>query len=118
MRMLFVLGFLTAQAWGCSCGGSPTGNPPWLTDLVNGNGTSNILIVWDHGRTPGCAYSSYAAPRGPWGFDGRETTAEIAAAPITHYPARHGGTFNVVFCDGHVTNMVQNDLLKNLFYAR
>ena len=24
------------------------------------------MIVWDHGRTPGCANSTIAAPRGPW----------------------------------------------------
>jgi prepilin-type N-terminal cleavage/methylation domain-containing protein/prepilin-type processing-associated H-X9-DG protein len=90
-----------------------------LIDIVNGNGTSNVIIVWDHGKTPGCAYSTYAAPRGPWGFDGRETPAELAASPITHYPMRHsGGTFNVLFCDGHVVNMTQNDLMKILFYAR
>jgi len=28
MRILFVLGFLAAQAWGCSCAASPTGTPP------------------------------------------------------------------------------------------
>jgi prepilin-type N-terminal cleavage/methylation domain-containing protein/prepilin-type processing-associated H-X9-DG protein len=89
-----------------------------LTDLINGNGSSNILIVWDHGKTPGCAYSSYAAPRGPWLFDGRETAAEIVAGPITHYPPRHSGVFNVLFCDAHVSAMTPNDLMKNLFLAR
>ena len=88
-----------------------------LTDLINGNGSSNIVIVWDHGKTPGCAYSTYAAPRGPWGFDGRETPTEIAAGPVTHYPLRHTRTFNVLFCDGHVRNMVLADLMKELFYA-
>jgi prepilin-type N-terminal cleavage/methylation domain-containing protein/prepilin-type processing-associated H-X9-DG protein len=88
-----------------------------LTDLINGNGSSNILIVWDHGKTPGCAYSTYAAPRGPWGFDGRETPTELAAAPVTHYPARHTNTFNVLYCDGHVRSLVANDLMKDLFYA-
>ncbi len=33
--------------------GGPNGKR--LVDLTNGNGTSNILLVWDHGRTPGCA---------------------------------------------------------------
>jgi prepilin-type N-terminal cleavage/methylation domain-containing protein/prepilin-type processing-associated H-X9-DG protein len=97
-----------------------TGGPNGLRliDITNGNGTSNVVIVWDHGKTPGCAYSTYAAPRGPWAFDGRETPAELAVAPLTHYPTRHNGTFNVLFCDGHVMNMVQNDLMKILFYAR
>jgi prepilin-type processing-associated H-X9-DG protein len=67
---------------------------------------------------PGCAYSKFAAPRGPWGFDGRETKADQAAAPKTHYPARHVGVFNVLFCDGHVESMGENELMKELFYAR
>jgi prepilin-type N-terminal cleavage/methylation domain-containing protein/prepilin-type processing-associated H-X9-DG protein len=97
-----------------------TGGPNGLRliDVVNGNGSSNVLIVWDHAKTPGCAYSSVAAPRGPWGFDGRETPAETAAAPVTHYPARHSNVFNVLWTDAHVSSMVQNDLMKNLFYAR
>jgi prepilin-type N-terminal cleavage/methylation domain-containing protein/prepilin-type processing-associated H-X9-DG protein len=94
--------------------GGPNGHR--LDDLVNGNGTSNIVIVWDHGKTPGCAYSTYAAPRGPWLFDSRETPAEIAVGPTTHYVTRHIGTFNVLFCDGHVTNMTPIDLFKSLFY--
>ena len=44
--------------------GGPNGKT--LDHLTNGNGTSNIVIVWDHGRTPGCANSTIAAPRGPW----------------------------------------------------
>jgi prepilin-type N-terminal cleavage/methylation domain-containing protein/prepilin-type processing-associated H-X9-DG protein len=88
-----------------------------LTDLINGNGSSNIMIVWDHGRTPGCAYSSYAAPRGPWGFDGRETATENANTYKTHYPLRHSNNFNVLFSDGHVVTMYPNDLAKKLFYA-
>ncbi len=88
-----------------------------LDQLTNGNGTSNIVIVWDHGKTPGCAYSSVPAPRGPWGFDGREMPSELAQTFVTHYPLRHANTFNVLFCDGHVLNMVQDNLMKNLFYA-
>jgi prepilin-type N-terminal cleavage/methylation domain-containing protein len=48
--------------------GGPIGQN--LVQLTNGNGSSNILIVWDHGNTPGCADSTHAAtsanPRGPW----------------------------------------------------
>jgi prepilin-type N-terminal cleavage/methylation domain-containing protein/prepilin-type processing-associated H-X9-DG protein len=95
--------------------GGPNGKR--LTDLINGNGSSNIVIVWDHGKTPGCAYSTYVAPRGPWLFDGREMASDIAAAPLVHYPRRHTALFNVLFCDGHVISMQQNDLFKNLFYA-
>jgi prepilin-type processing-associated H-X9-DG protein len=90
--------------------GGPSGKR--LTDLTTGNGSSNVLIVWDHGRTPGCANSTRAAPRGPW---------KPFADPndVTHYPQRrHTGVFNVLFCDGHATGMTQNDLGDSLFYAQ
>ncbi len=89
--------------------GGPNGMP--LVQLTNGNGSSNVMIVWDHGRTPGCANSTVAAPRGPW-------TPFANANDTTHYPARrHGGVFNVLFCDAHVQAMVQGDLTDQLFYA-
>lgn len=81
-----------------------------IDDLTTGNGASNIMIVWDHSRTPGCANSKIAAPRGPW-----KPYTDSAAA--THYPLRHSGTFNVLFCDGHVTNMKQTDIVDSLFLA-
>src|SRR3954471_23737714 len=38
MRVLLVLGFFAAKAWGCSCAGSPVGNPAcqsaWQHDAV------------------------------------------------------------------------------------
>src|SRR5258708_24462301 len=50
MRMLFVLGFLAAQAWGCSCAVSPTGTPPcqsaWRYDAVF---TGTVLEITDPG---------------------------------------------------------------------
>lgn len=89
--------------------GGPNGRR--LVELTNGNGTSNILIVWDHGRTPGCANSKIAAPRGPW-------TPFLNNNDTTHYPVqRHEGVFNALFCDGHVAALTQTDLLSNLFYA-
>lgn len=90
--------------------GGPSGQR--LTDLINGNGSSNILIVWDHGRTPGCANSKIAAPRGPW-------KPYADATDAVHYPQlRHGGIFNVLYCDAHVGGMTQNDLGDALFLAR
>jgi prepilin-type N-terminal cleavage/methylation domain-containing protein/prepilin-type processing-associated H-X9-DG protein len=88
--------------------GGPNGKR--LTDLTNGNGSSNIIIVWDHSKTPGCANSNVIAPRGPW-------KPYTDAAAQTHYPLRHTNTFNVLFCDDHVANMVQTDLMDSLFYA-
>jgi prepilin-type N-terminal cleavage/methylation domain-containing protein/prepilin-type processing-associated H-X9-DG protein len=95
-------------AYQCSYGmnytsGGPNGKS--LIQLTNGNGTSNILIVWDHGKTPGCADSTHAAtpanPRGPWPFPD-------ATSPRTHYPdERHTNSFNVLYCDGHTTPMTE-----------
>jgi len=103
----------TGAAYQCSYGmnyvnGGPNGKT--LVELTNGNGSSNILIVWDHAKTPGCANSTTAAPRGPW-------KPYTNAAAQTHYPLRHTNTFNVLFCDDHVTNMTQGDLFDQLFYA-
>jgi prepilin-type N-terminal cleavage/methylation domain-containing protein/prepilin-type processing-associated H-X9-DG protein len=103
------------QTFQCSYGmnyvsGGPNGKR--LLDLTNGNGSSNVLIVWDHGRTPGCANSAIAAPRGPW-------MPYTNATDTTHYPAkRHSGVFNVLYCDGHTAPITQMDLATPLFYAQ
>ncbi len=95
--------------------GGPNGrrlNDLRLNDLTNGNGSSNIMLVWDHAKTPGCANSNVVAPRGPW-------APYTGAAAATHYPAdRHVGVFNVLFCDAHVDSLTQNDLQDRMFYAQ
>lgn len=89
--------------------GGPNGQS--LGHISNGRGTSNVVIIWDHARTPGCANSTIAAPRGPW----KPYTGSAAA---THYPLRHGGFFNVLFCDGHVIPMQQTELTDELFTVK
>jgi prepilin-type N-terminal cleavage/methylation domain-containing protein/prepilin-type processing-associated H-X9-DG protein len=104
------------QDFQCSYGmnyvtGGPSGKR--LTDMINGS--SNIVIVWDHGRTPGCANSTIAAPRGPWQQPGGGFVLDTDS---THFPVRrHEGVFNILFCDGHVQSIRQTDLLTALFYA-
>ncbi len=93
--------------------GGPNGRS--LVELTNGNGSSNIMIVWDHGKTPGCADSTHAAtpsnPRSPWPFP--DTTN-----PRTHYPdERHMNMFNVLYCDGHVLAVSEIDLKMQMFLA-
>ena len=65
-------------------------------------GTSQVLLAWDHSNVPACAYQSVGTPRVPWPFD----HAEVAR----HYPMRHTGTFNLLYCDGHVTALTFADL--------
>lgn len=96
--------------------GGPNGKKLHTID----NGTSNVMIVWDHGRTPGCADSdnihggvkqpaSATWPRGPWPWPD---------AAFTHYPSnRHSNGFNVLYCDGHVDLLTQNDLTTSKFLA-
>jgi prepilin-type N-terminal cleavage/methylation domain-containing protein/prepilin-type processing-associated H-X9-DG protein len=89
--------------------GGPSGKR--LMEIIDGNGSSHVMTVWDHARTPGCANSTIPAPRGPWKpYDN--------AAAATHYPQdRHLGVYNVLFCDGHLVAMRQNELEDALFYA-
>jgi prepilin-type N-terminal cleavage/methylation domain-containing protein/prepilin-type processing-associated H-X9-DG protein len=106
-----------------------------LTVLSNGNGSSNILFVWDHAKTPGCADSRHAVyplsgttktggiiypngPRGPWPFTPPEPPDPnvTAATILTHYPQnRHENVFNVLYCDGHATPLRQIDLVITNF---
>jgi prepilin-type processing-associated H-X9-DG protein len=82
-----------------------------LSTITNGNGTSNVMLAWDHANLPACSTdpSTNCAPRVPLPFTGPQVNV--------HYPQRHGGIFNVLFCDGHVTGLTQSGLSNNLFYV-
>lgn len=82
-----------------------------LGDVSNGNGTSNVMLVWDHDQTPAC--SVYGSIRPPC----KSPEGSYIDPKTTHYPLRHGGKNNVLFCDGHIVSMTQNDLKDELFYA-
>jgi prepilin-type N-terminal cleavage/methylation domain-containing protein/prepilin-type processing-associated H-X9-DG protein len=90
--------------------GGPSGKK--LGVLTRGTGTSNLLYIWDHGRTPGCANSTIAAPRGPW-------KPFVNANDYIHYPVkRHSVVFNVMYCDGHVAPMGQEELADPNFITQ
>jgi prepilin-type processing-associated H-X9-DG protein len=56
-----------------------------------------------------------AAPRGPWTQPGG---GYVLDTDTTHYPVRrHEGTFNVLFCDGHIAATRQTEFLDAMFYA-
>ena len=71
------------------------------------NGAANVMIVWDHAHTPDYAGGN-AYPRLP-------VTPFIDPQTI-HYPQRHNGVYNVLFCDGHVAPMKQVELMESLFF--
>jgi prepilin-type N-terminal cleavage/methylation domain-containing protein/prepilin-type processing-associated H-X9-DG protein len=76
-----------------------------LTDMTNG--TSRIVMVWEHDNGPVC-FLGPPHSRVPIPF-----TPDLAA---THYPARHNGACNFLYCDGHVAPLLLSELMKNLFY--
>ena len=81
-----------------------------LLVISSGNGTSNVMLAWDHGKYIACAEESSTGARGPWPF--------INPQDPQHYPVmRHGGVFDVLFCDGHVTPLAQTDLARPMFFA-
>jgi prepilin-type N-terminal cleavage/methylation domain-containing protein/prepilin-type processing-associated H-X9-DG protein len=88
-----------------------TGGPAGLrlTDITNG--TSQVLLGWDHSNVPACNYQFPGANvLVPWPF-------ADSAAP-NHYALRHIQSFNALWCDGHASAMTINDLQLDLFYAR
>ena len=92
--------------------GGPTGES--LARISNGRGSSNVLLLWEHGRLPACATNGTepaGLPTGlPWPPDDSDGP--------NHYPPRHIGMFNVLYCDGHVVAMVESGLKNEMFYIR
>ncbi len=86
-----------------------------ILEILNGNGTSNVMFCWEHARHPGCATNSVEPPGlGP----GWPWPVEDVDWP-NHYPEpRHGGVYNVAFCDGHAIPMKRIDLQKAMYYIR
>ena len=78
MRILFVLGFLAARAWGCSCAVSPAGNPPcqsaWQYNAVF---TGMVTEISDPGPLTVPLGSS---PPGPHSFPQRRVRIRITEA--------------------------------------
>jgi prepilin-type processing-associated H-X9-DG protein len=85
-----------------------------LIHITNGNGTSNVMLAWDHSRLPACATNGVQPPGLPYGLPWPLTDADVS----NHYPPRHLGLFNVLFCDGHVVAMSTTELSNPLFYVQ
>jgi prepilin-type N-terminal cleavage/methylation domain-containing protein len=86
-----------------------------LIELTNGNGTSQVMFIWEHCRSPICATNGTTpagyAPGLPWPTDDVDV--------VNHYPeSRHLGVYGVQFCDGHVVMMRKTDLVRSMYYIR
>lgn len=92
---------------------SVTGGPSGmaLPDITNGNGTAQVMYVWDHSNIPACSQ--------PSDIPGQTVPCPFSGTTVsTHYPTRHGGRFNVLYCDGHVVTTKTDELQDERFYAR
>ena len=84
--------------------GGPAGQR--LLDITNGNGTTQVMLGWEHCRSYNCQ------------MDGLPVPTDNPDA-INHYPEnRHLGAYNVVFCDGHLTTMRMEGLRTPMYYVR
>ena len=91
----------------------PSGQP--LVVISNGNGTSNVLLVWEHARLPACATNGTSPAGLPPGLPWPLTDSDA----YNHYPMRrHLGVYNVLFCDGHVTGMTTSEVSTPMYYVR
>jgi prepilin-type N-terminal cleavage/methylation domain-containing protein/prepilin-type processing-associated H-X9-DG protein len=83
--------------------GGPTGKR--LVQVTSGNGTSQVILAWEHDYHPGCSNAGL-----PW----------LPGVPDAewHYPEyRHLGMYNVLFCDGHVISMRRSEKRAEMFYV-
>ena len=86
------------------------GGPAGMRLVAVTNGTSNVLLAWDHSNLSACSYQYPNNPTlVPWPFNDPDAGR--------HYALRHNTLFNVLWCDGHAGGMIMNDLQNNLFYA-
>jgi prepilin-type N-terminal cleavage/methylation domain-containing protein/prepilin-type processing-associated H-X9-DG protein len=75
--------------------------------LTNGNGTSQIVLAWEHDNGASCWQGSPG------------NRIPIPASPDlapTHYPRRHNNLCHFLYCDGHVAGLGWSDLRDSLFY--
>lgn len=92
--------------------GGPVGQR--LIQITKGRGTSQVLLAWEHGRLPACATNGVRPVGLP---DGLPWPPDDSDGP-NHYPPRHIGMFNVLYCDGHVVALPITDLRTEMFYIR
>jgi prepilin-type N-terminal cleavage/methylation domain-containing protein len=88
-----------------------------ISQIVNGRGMSQVLLLWEHARSPICGTSGGNPPDPPGLPAGLPWPVSDTDAP-NHYPGRHIHMFHVLYCDGHVVATVMEDLRKGMFYNR
>lgn len=78
--------------WQCGYGMNYTDGGPMNRPDGFIRRTSEVLVIWDHRRSPGCSDSRIPMPpRPPW----------VSFTNTSHYPDRHLGRMNGLYYDGH-----------------
>jgi hypothetical protein len=86
--------------------GTPAGKP--MEHI--GNGTSYVMLAWEHANGPSCMYFYANSPyEWPWPIDSPD--ADI------HYTARHFGQFVTLYCDGHAVAQNKDGLIAPMYFA-
>lgn len=96
--------FQVSYAWSGITGGPEARS---LVEVTNGNGTSQVVVAWEHNNGPQCFVGS--------------TRLRFPIPPRpeyipSHYPPRHGRVCHFLFCDGHVAGIIPVELTRRLFY--
>ena len=89
-----------------------------LAQIAGHPGTSRVIIVWEHSAGPSCAFAvpeptqndPFHVEKIPWPFYQFDS--------LYHYPSRHTGYFNALYCDGHVDAMQRSQLDVSMFSAK
>jgi len=90
-----------------------------LAQIASGSpGASNVIIVWEHSAGPACAFAvPQPSQNDPnhvekivWPFNQFDS--------VYHYPPRHTGYFNILYCDGHVDTRQRSQLEVSMFAAK
>lgn len=84
-----------------------------LVHITNGNGTSQVMFIWEHCRSPGCATNGIMPAGVATGMPWPVTDSDV----VNHYPEqRHNGVYGVQFCDGHVVMMRMAEITTAMYY--
>ena len=105
-----------SYAWNDSDRG-PTGKK--LADITNGNGTSAVLLGWEHDTGPTCVWFQFNLLTGL--IDQWQVNPILDDRNRLHYAPRHEGMTLFVYCDGHVATLQPREFTRiaryNLFNA-
>ena len=76
-----------------------------LCDVANGNGTSQVAVVWEHDNGPQCWQG--------FPYNHLAIDPDDRSWPPVHYPPRHNGICHFLFCDGHVIGLAHREIKDN-----